>query len=118
LQSTLPQSSIHVKIEADRIDITVEIIGYIGRAVSAQDIWALGPYIVQSLLLLLAPALFAATIYMTLGRIIHRLNAGRYSMIPLRWLTKIFVIGDVISFLTQMGGKLYRLSRRTTVAEC
>jgi hypothetical protein len=97
--------SVHVRSEADRINLAVEIIGYIGRAVSAQDVWALGPYIVQSLLLLLAPALFAATIYMTLGRIIHRLNAGQHSVIPLRWLTKIFVTGDVISFLTQMGGK-------------
>jgi hypothetical protein len=82
----------------------VEIIGYIGRAISADDIWALGPYIVQSILLLVAPALFAASIYIILGKIIRFVGGERYSVIPLKWLTKIFVLGDVVSFLTQMAG--------------
>lgn len=58
----------------------------------------------QSLLLLLAPALFAASIYIILGRIILLVDGEKYSLIPQKWLTKIFVTGDVISFLTQMCG--------------
>ena len=84
---------------------TVEFVGYIGRAISASDIWALGPYIVQSLLLLLAPALFAASIYMVLGKIVRFVDGERYSLIPLKWLTKVFVAGDVLSFLLQMAGR-------------
>lgn len=85
---------------------TVEWIGYIGRAASSSQTpnWTLGPYIVQSLLLLLAPALFAASIYMLLGRIILVLQAEKHSLIKKRWLTKTFVLGDVLSFLLQSNG--------------
>ena len=81
-----------------------EVIGYIGRAASHNDTQALGPYIIQAILLLVAPALFAATIYMTLARIIVQLNAQHQSVIRVNWLTKIFVVGDVLSFVLQGGG--------------
>ncbi|CUM53119.1 uncharacterized protein AC631_04817 [Debaryomyces fabryi] len=81
-----------------------EIIGYIGRLISSSDVNSLGPYIIQSVLVLVAPALFAATLYMSLGRLIARLECQRYSIIPLKYLTKIFVIGDVVSFFMQAGG--------------
>lgn len=58
----------------------------------------------QSALILIAPAFLAASVYMTLGRIIAMLQAERYSVIKLRWLTKIFVAGDVLSFLMQASG--------------
>jgi hypothetical protein len=61
----------------------------------------------QSLLLLLAPALFAASIYMVLGRIIRLTDGESHSLIKARWLTKVFVAGDVLSFLTQSTGKLF-----------
>ncbi|KAK4618612.1 uncharacterized protein CLAFUR5_11018 [Fulvia fulva] len=81
-----------------------EIIGYIGRTISTNDLWALGPYIVQSILLLIAPAFFAAAIYIVLGRIIRFVDGERHSLIRLKWLTKIFVTGDVAAFLLQMAG--------------
>ncbi|KAM0805458.1 RTA1 like protein-domain-containing protein [Usnea florida] len=83
-----------------------EWIGYIGRAVSANQTpnWTQGAYIVQVLFILIAPALFAATIYMELGRIIALCDGAHHSLIKLRWLTKIFVAGDVLSFLMQAGG--------------
>jgi hypothetical protein len=58
----------------------------------------------QYLLLLVAPALFAASIYIILGRIIILVDGERYALIRQKWLTKIFVTGDVISFLVQGGG--------------
>lgn len=64
----------------------------------------MNPYIGQSLMLLLAPALFAASVYMILGRIIRMLNADSLSLIRPSWLTKIFVTGDVLSFFIQSGG--------------
>ncbi|CAG89940.1 DEHA2F26994p [Debaryomyces hansenii CBS767] len=81
-----------------------EVIGYIGRLLSSNDVTVLGPYIIQSILLLVAPALYAATLYMSLGRLIQRMECQRYSIIPLKYLTKIFVVGDVVSFLMQAGG--------------
>ena len=62
------------------------------------------PYIIQSILLLLAPALLAASIYMILGRLIRLLDGEKLSVIHPRWLTKVFVTGDVLSFLAQSAG--------------
>ncbi|KAK1759822.1 RTA1 like protein-domain-containing protein [Echria macrotheca] len=83
-----------------------EVTGYIGRVISAQETpnWTLGPYLVQTLLILLAPALYAASIYMVLGRLIQLLDAEEHSVVRLRWLTKVFVLGDVLSFLGQSAG--------------
>ena len=81
-----------------------ETIGYIGRCLSHSDKEALTPYIIQSLLILLGPALYAASIYMTLGRIILAVRAPHHSIIPTRWQTRLFVCGDVLAFLTQMSG--------------
>ena len=81
-----------------------EYVGYIGRLISSHDATVLGPYVIQSTLLLVAPALYAATLYMSLGRLIERMECQKYSIIPLKYLTKIFVVGDVLSFLMQAGG--------------
>ncbi|KAK7414350.1 hypothetical protein QQX98_006792 [Neonectria punicea] len=83
-----------------------EAVGYVGRAMSAQEApdFTKNPYIIQSILLLLGPALYAASIYMVLGRIIVLLDAGELSVIRPNWLTKVFVLGDVLSFFAQSGG--------------
>jgi hypothetical protein len=64
----------------------------------------LGPYLVQVLLILIAPALFAASIYMEWDRIILLLEGEAQVFIKRRWLTKVFVCGDVLSFLLQGSG--------------
>ncbi|PLB49613.1 RTA1-domain-containing protein [Aspergillus steynii IBT 23096] len=76
-----------------------EFLGYIGRAMSAKQSpdWTIGPYVMQSTLLLVAPALFAASIYMELGRIIYLVKGQSLSLIRVNWMTKIFVGGDVLS---------------------
>ncbi|KAF4289688.1 hypothetical protein KXX16_006157 [Aspergillus fumigatus] len=58
----------------------------------------------QSTLLLVAPALFAASIYMELGRIILLVKGEKFAIIRVTWMTKIFVAGDVLSFLMQASG--------------
>ncbi|KAL6232830.1 hypothetical protein BDW75DRAFT_246899 [Aspergillus navahoensis] len=92
-----------------------EAIGYLCRFISATQTpnWTMYPYIGQSLLILLGPALFAASVYMLLGRIIRILNAGSLSPIRPNWLTKIFVAGDVISFFMQSGGGGMQASAKT-----
>ncbi|KKZ63099.1 hypothetical protein EMCG_00309 [[Emmonsia] crescens] len=83
-----------------------EVVGYSARAVSSTQapIFTDIPYIIQSLFLLLAPALFAASIYMELGRIIAILHGEKLSVIRRTWMTKIFVTGDVLSFVIQGAG--------------
>ncbi|KAJ3545013.1 hypothetical protein NM208_g509 [Fusarium decemcellulare] len=80
-----------------------EIVGFIGRALSATESpnWTTRSFTIQSLTLLLGPALLAASVYMVLGRLIQFLEAGNLSPIRPRWLTKVFVLGDVLSFVTQ-----------------
>ena len=82
----------------------VETVGYAMRAIARDQTDQLMPYVLQSTFLLVAPALFAASVYMVLGRVIRNLSADSLSVIPVRWLTKIFVCGDVISFMIQAGG--------------
>jgi hypothetical protein len=82
-----------------------EVIGFIGRLLSEKnDISVLGPYIVQAIFILIAPALFAASIYIVLGRIILMVDGERYSWVRQRHLTAAFVMGDVLSFQFQSNG--------------
>jgi hypothetical protein len=77
------------------------------------------PYIIQNFFILVAPTLFAASIYMTLGRIIRSVRAEKHSLIRLDRLTKTFVLADVMSFLVQGGsaGLMFQ-SSTVKVGEC
>ncbi|PYH31669.1 RTA1 domain-containing protein [Aspergillus neoniger CBS 115656] len=81
-----------------------ETFGYYGRAWSHQGRTLIGPWALQEMLILCAPPFIAATIYMILGRMIVAFAAEHHSVIRPKWLTKIFVLNDVICFLTQIGG--------------
>lgn len=58
----------------------------------------------QNAMILGAPTFFAATIYMTLGRLTLALGAEEYSMIHPRWLTKLYVCIDILCFISQFAG--------------
>ncbi|KAK4085598.1 uncharacterized protein Triagg1_588 [Trichoderma aggressivum f. europaeum] len=96
-----------------------EFIGYAARGASGKESpnWTLGPYITQSILLLVAPALFAATIYMELGRIISLVDGESHCLIRKQWLTMIFVFGDILSFVLQGGGGGYQASGTASALE-
>ncbi|KAK2629911.1 hypothetical protein QTJ16_000731 [Diplocarpon rosae] len=78
--------------------------GYIARIFAHYNMDSQGVFIAQTLLLLLPPSLFAASIYMILGRLIHFTSGESMAPIRAERLTKIFVGGDVIAFLLQAGG--------------
>ncbi|KAK2669649.1 Fungal transcription factor [Fusarium oxysporum f. sp. vasinfectum] len=85
-----------------------ETVGFIGRAIGAEQApdYTFGPYVLQTLLLLLGPTCYAASIYMILGRYIRQLKGEQFSLIRPSWLTKIFLLGDVISIALQgIGGE-------------
>jgi hypothetical protein len=75
-----------------------------GRIMSHKQPEALSPYMLQSLMLLIAPSLYAASVYMVLGRLMRVIAAEKYSLFPVQRLTKMFVLGDVFSFFLQSGG--------------
>ncbi|KAL2816985.1 RTA1 like protein-domain-containing protein [Aspergillus granulosus] len=80
-----------------------QIVGYLMRCLSNGNTDSTALYALQTVLILLAPALYAASIYMVLGRLIVFLSAEHHSIVRVNWMTKIFVAGDVISFVMQAG---------------
>ncbi|RHZ65496.1 RTA1 domain-containing protein [Aspergillus thermomutatus] len=81
-----------------------QVTGYGCRAASHFFETSTTLYAIQTLLVLLAPTLYAASIYMILGRTIQFLHAERLSPVPAKWMTKIFVAGDILSFILQGAG--------------
>ncbi|KAI4937246.1 uncharacterized protein J4E92_001976 [Alternaria infectoria] len=87
-----------------------EAAGYYGRAWSSQNIRQGSPYLLQLMLILAAAPLLAATIYMTLGRLIRSLDATHHAVMNPRWTTKIYVIIDIGSFVCQIMGSAMQAS--------
>ncbi|KAL4778519.1 RTA1 like protein-domain-containing protein [Aspergillus varians] len=81
-----------------------QVLGYLFRVLSHNHTDSIALYALQTVLILLAPALYAASIYMVLGRLMVHLDAQHHSLVRVAWMTKIFVTGDVVSFLMQCGG--------------
>ncbi len=74
-------------------------------------------YAIQNMYILVAPALFAASIYMTLGRIMTSVRAEKYSPIRPSKLTMTFVAGDILSFTIQGGGGGLMVIQKPGLAE-
>ncbi|KAJ5771692.1 hypothetical protein N7520_002221 [Penicillium odoratum] len=81
-----------------------QIIGYVSRIIAHNNLSSVTIYAIQTIMILLAPTLYAASVYMILGRLVRYLHAEKLSLVPVKWMTKIFVAGDVFSFLLQSAG--------------
>ncbi|KAF4920955.1 Protoporphyrin uptake protein 1 [Colletotrichum viniferum] len=77
-----------------------EAFGYYGRAKASENPLAVGPFIMQNLLILGSPPLFAATIYMSLGRIIIALDLRRHAAISPRLTACFYVVVDIGCFVS------------------
>ncbi|SMN22349.1 similar to Saccharomyces cerevisiae YGR213C RTA1 Protein involved in 7-aminocholesterol resistance [Maudiozyma saulgeensis] len=84
--------------------IGAEIAGYICRSISTLNQEKVGPYIGQSICLLIAPTFYTATIYMLFGRMAHLLQAEKLMIMPAKYNTTFFVVGDVFSLFLQAAG--------------
>lgn len=82
----------------------METTGLITRALGNSNPSSSALKIVQVLCILLAPVLFTAAIYMTLGHIVRGADGERFSFLRSTWITKIFVGGDIVCFITQAIG--------------
>ncbi|KAF4499193.1 Rtm1p [Fusarium agapanthi] len=81
-----------------------EVAGLGARIYSTDHLRDQGAYGTQTLLILLAPIFFSAAIYMFLGRIIRATEHTDLSIIRTAWLSKFFVIADVLCFVVQACG--------------
>ncbi|KAF2650091.1 putative RTA1 domain protein [Lophiostoma macrostomum CBS 122681] len=84
--------------------------GYYGRAWSHQDIRNGSPYLLQMMLILGSAPLLAASIYMTLGRFIRALNAEEHAIFRPRFITFVYVVIDIGSFVCQIMGSASQIS--------
>jgi hypothetical protein len=88
--------------------------GYATRYLSAKKPDSLPLYVTQTLLILLPPSLYAATIYMIYGRIVLLVNAPEASVIGPGKVTKIFVTGESqifrVLFLFGIGSRMVAMS--------
>ncbi|KAL3496575.1 RTA1 like protein [Aspergillus germanicus] len=83
-----------------------EVIGYIARSVSAHQApdYAMTPAIIQTLFILVAPSLLAASVYMEFGRIIVWAEGERFAILRPSLITKVFLVGDIVAFFAQGAG--------------
>ncbi|KAJ6442574.1 rta1 domain-containingprotein [Purpureocillium lavendulum] len=94
-----------------------EAFGYYGRCRSSDAPASAGPFILQNLLILASAPFIAATMYMTLGRIIVAMNARRHALVSPRWLTKLFILIDVGCVATQVVGSVLPASGERSAIE-
>ncbi|KAJ5232594.1 hypothetical protein N7468_005550 [Penicillium chermesinum] len=90
-----------------------EFVGLLARAYSTKHLDKKTPYEIQTILILLAPILFAASVYMFLGRLIRRSGRPELSFIRIGWVTPIFVTGDIFCFFVQAVGVVVLLQAKT-----
>ncbi|KFZ11826.1 hypothetical protein V501_04567 [Pseudogymnoascus sp. VKM F-4519 (FW-2642)] len=81
-----------------------ETFGYYGRTKAHENISKVGSWMLQNVLILGGPTFLAATVYMTLGRYIVALDAHDHAMIAPRWITRIYILIDVLCFVSQFMG--------------
>ncbi|KAK9461514.1 RTA1 like protein-domain-containing protein [Lipomyces oligophaga] len=81
-----------------------EVVGYGCRTYCHYNTDGITVYSIQAVLILVAPVLIAASAYMFLGRIISRIHGESRTVVPRKWLTRIFVTSDVICFFIQGAG--------------
>jgi hypothetical protein len=82
----------------------VEFIGFATRASAQDKTGKLMPFVIQKNMILLAPVLFAASIYMVLGRLTRATKGKTHSIIRPKRLTRLFVTGDILSLAIQGSG--------------
>ncbi|KAH8148533.1 uncharacterized protein LAJ45_07244 [Morchella importuna] len=83
----------------------METFGYATRVLSQADVFSRGLFIAQFSLVVLAPVLIAAASYILFGRLLETVLPGgrnaRSLGVPARWVTWIFLTGDITSFVLQ-----------------
>ncbi|KAM0342054.1 hypothetical protein ACHAPU_009782 [Fusarium lateritium] len=93
------------------------MVGYGVRAGVKNRTNKVMPFVIQNMFILVAPVLFAAAIYMMLGRVISRAGGAHHSPLRPSKITLIFVLGDVFSFMIQGGGSGMSVIQNATLSK-
>ncbi|KAH0846756.1 hypothetical protein AYO21_07877 [Fonsecaea monophora] len=89
--------------------VAMEFVGYLTRSISIKNLDGKSVFIVQTVMILVAPAVMAAACYMAFGRVVlwvvpPRFQTARHLWVPARRITPVFVGSDVFSFFVQVIG--------------
>ncbi|KIX93629.1 uncharacterized protein Z520_10535 [Fonsecaea multimorphosa CBS 102226] len=89
--------------------VAMEFVGYLTRAISIKNLDGRSVFIVQTVMILVAPAVMAAACYQAFGRVVlwvvpPRFQSARHLWVPARRITPVFVGCDVFSFFIQVIG--------------
>ncbi|KAH8169363.1 RTA1 like protein [Sarocladium implicatum] len=80
------------------------VIGFAVRAICYNNTDNLGLFIMQGTLLVLPPAFFAATLYMSYTRVVRAVDGEACSLISSHWSTRVFLIADITCINVQGSG--------------
>jgi hypothetical protein len=89
------------------IGAAVEVGAYALRAASVKKPDNIGLYAISSTLIVIAPVLVCASLYILIGRLIR--STGKeplllFGKVSPAWIPRVFVTSDILSFLTQASG--------------
>lgn len=91
-----------------------DTFGHLGRAWAGSAPLSPKPFMLQLMLILVAPVFISATIYVNLGRLKEALlGHQRRKCSP----TIIFILTDIIAFCTQIGGSLVQVIANPKIME-
>ncbi|KAK2749183.1 hypothetical protein FQN57_006798 [Myotisia sp. PD_48] len=89
----------------------MEVGGYIIRCISIQNNRNIPIYATSSSLIVIAPVLVCASLYLLLGKLVRAgiptapgQKQARILGITAHWLPRVFIASDILSFSTQAGG--------------
>ncbi|KAG6001926.1 hypothetical protein E4U21_003640 [Claviceps maximensis] len=92
------------------LGLTCEVLGYVGRVMSADNPWEQDGFMIQICCLTIGPAFMAAGCYLCLRRIVAAFGAENSRLKPEHY-TRIFIPCDIISLVLQAtGGALASLA--------
>ncbi|KAJ9619709.1 uncharacterized protein PV06_00009 [Exophiala oligosperma] len=89
--------------------VIMELVGYIARTISIKNLHSRNIFIVQTVMILVAPAVMAAACYMSFGRVTiwvvpKDYQTVKHLWVPPRRITPVFVGFDILSFFVQVIG--------------
>ncbi|KAI8193559.1 hypothetical protein KHU50_012480 [Colletotrichum sp. SAR 10_65] len=91
-----------------------DTFGHLGRAWAGSAPLSPKPFMLQLMLILVAPVFISATLYITLGRLKESLlGHPRRRCSP----TSIFILTDIVAFCTQIGGSLVQVIANPKIME-
>jgi hypothetical protein len=89
------------------IGAAIEVGAYALRAASVKKPDNIGLYAISSTLIVIAPVLVCASLYILIGRLIQSTEKEPlllFGKVSPAWIPRIFVTSDILSFLTQASG--------------